>query len=376
MITLHSNPSHLILIGGGHSHAIFLKLWSQFPLDNVKISLISNVTNTPYSGMLPGYIAGLYNYQDIHINLQKLCQLAKVNFILDEVVGLDLTNNQVLLNKNLPISFDYLSINIGSTPFIDYNSLQGELSRIIPVKPIPIFLKSWYHLLENCQSQQPINITLVGGGVGGVELAFNMLSRLQKLNYTCQINLIQRDKTLIPSHNKQVQKIVTNLLQKRQITTYLQENITTITSHAVICQSGLEIKSDYCFWVTQAKGSQWLQNSDLFTDKQGFISVNHHLQSLSHPYIFAGGDIATIQGENYPKAGVFAVRQGKPLFTNIKRFILGEDLLEYIPQKQYLALIGTGDYKAILSRGDWGFYSPLLWRWKNWLDRTFMLQFN
>jgi selenide, water dikinase len=100
------------------------------------------------------------------------------------------------------------------------------------------------------------------------------------------------------------------------------------------------------------------------------------LRSLSHPHIFATGDIATIKNCPRSKAGVFAVRQGKPLYENLKRTINGKPLLAFYPQKKYLSLIGTGDGRAIaVRRNIYIGASKFLWLWKDWIDRKFMQQF-
>jgi hypothetical protein len=60
--------------------------------------------------MLPGYVAGFYDYQQTHINLERLARASQAQWHLDRVVGLDLQKNQVLCTNHPPISFDYLSI--------------------------------------------------------------------------------------------------------------------------------------------------------------------------------------------------------------------------------------------------------------------------
>ena len=123
-----------------------------------------------------------------------------------------------------------------------------------------------------------------------------------------------------------------------------------VEPHEVICESGLTIECNYIFWVTNASAPQWLKAAGLATDEQGFILVGDTLQSQTHPQVFATGDIATMVNHPRPKAGVFAVRQGKPLFENLQRMMLGKTLKPYIPQKRYLSLIGTGDGRAIATR--------------------------
>ena len=108
---------------------------------------------------------------------------------------------------------------------------------------------------------------------------------------------------------------------------------------------------------------------------KGFILVTDTLQSVSHPNIFAAGDIATMTNYSRPKAGVFAVRQGQPLFNNWQNILTGQPLQEYIPQDKYLALIGTGDKKAIASWSSLGWRSSFFWWLKDYIDRKFMNQF-
>jgi pyridine nucleotide-disulfide oxidoreductase family protein len=381
---------NLVLIGGGHSHAIVLKMFGMQPLPGLRLSLITPTPDTPYSGMLPGHIAGCYSHEECHINLQKLAAFAQADLYLDHAVGLDLKNHQVICANSPAIKFDVLSVDIGSTPATI--SVSGATEYAIPAKPVPKLLKHWDQLLERVSKnpQTPISIAIVGGGAGGVELALSMQTHLQKILVQNQqpiknlaIHLFQRQEKLLPNYHQSVQHQLQQILINRGINLHLGESVCEISPEenteaifAVKCESGLVVNCDQIFWVTQASAPEWLKSTGLDTDATGFILVKDTLQSLSHPEVFAAGDIATMVNHPRPKAGVFAVRQGKPLFRNLRRFVLGEGLQSYIPQQSYLSLIGTGDQRAIASKGI--FTSPphrLFWWWKDWIDRRFMEQF-
>lgn len=387
---LHPKFPKLVLIGGGHSHAIVLKMFGMKPLSEVGLTLITADAHTPYSGMLPGHIAGFYSYDECHIDLRNLAKFAQAQLYIDQVVGLDLENNQVLCANGLVVDFDLLSIDIGSIPA--KISVSGAAEYAIAAKPVSQLLQHWYQLLEDVATnpQAAISIAIVGGGAGGVELSLAIMANLQQLLHqqpitNLEIHLFQRTGELMPSYHQSVRRLMQQVLTHKGIKLHLGEVVCQIAPtlprgtreiFALKCESGLTVDCQKIFWVTQASAPEWLKAAGLGTDAQGFIFVDDTLRSLTHPNVFAAGDIATMVNYPLPKAGVFAVRQGKPLFENLQRLLLGKSLKSYKPQKQYLSLIGTGDKRAIASRG--AFTLPphkLLWHWKDWIDRRFMERF-
>lgn len=374
---------NLVFVGGGHSHAIALKLWGMNPLPGVRLVLISDCRYTPYSGMLPAHVAGFYTFEEIHIDLRALASFARSEFYHDRAIALDLANRQVICSKLPPIQFDYLAIDIGSTPAT--NSVAGAKDYAIPAKPVSKFLEAWNQTIESVKAspQSALTIAIVGGGAGGVELALNIHSHLDRLLEEAgqpienlNLHLFHRDRELLSNHNQWVRKRLEQILLKRKIQLHLSEIVIEVLPDRLICQSGLTVRCDRIFWVTQASAPDWIKASGIATDDRGFILVDETLQSLSHSGIFATGDIATMQHYCRPKAGVFAVRQGKPLFENLQSVVRDKPLKSYIPQKHYLSLIGTGDKSAIASWSCWGWQSPLLWYWKDRIDRKFMARFN
>lgn len=383
----------LVLIGGGHSHAIALKKISMQPIPGVRLTLITDVYHTPYSGMLPGYVAGLYNFDECHIDLRPLTQFVGARFFADKAIALDLENNRVICANRPPVPFDLLSIDIGSTPATV--TVPGAAAYTIPVKPISQFLAFWEEVTAAVARfpEQKIRIGIVGGGAGGVELALSVRARLHKIyrqnqqpTDNLELHLFHRGATLLPERNPWVGQKLEQILRRGGVRLHLGETVAGVGQVVgtgkmpvvrVGCESGLAVECDRVFWVTQAGAAPWLEKSGLATDERGFIRVNDALQSVSHPQVFAAGDVATMANHPRPKAGVFAVRQGQPLFENLQRSLLGQPLKPFVPQKQFLILVGTGEEEAIASRGRFGFGPhPLLWRWKDKIDREFMERFS
>jgi selenide,water dikinase len=371
----------IVLVGGGHSHVGVLKSFGMKPIPGVRLTVICRDTHTPYSGMLPGYIAGHYSYDDVHIDLNTLATFAGARFFRDEVIGLDRAAGKVLCRNRPPVPYDRLSINIGSTP--QMSQVPGAVDHAVAVKPIHLFNDRWLALLARVQ-QHPgkTRIAVVGAGAGGVEMTLAMQHRLRQ-----ELRLMGRDPNelnfhlfsdaadILPTHNRRVRNHFQRVLTERQVVMHLNSEVTQVSATGLQTRDGTRLEMDEIVWVTQAGGAPWLRGTGLALDEQGFIQVNDQLQSLSDPAVFAAGDIATLVSRPLPKAGVFAVRQAKPLSANLRHSVLGQPLISYRPQREWLALISTGDRHAIASRGRLSWRGDWLWRWKDWIDRRFMDKF-
>lgn len=368
---------NLVFIGGGHSHAIALKLWGKKPVLGVKVTLISDVKNTPYSGMLPGYLGGYYNYQESHINLEKLAKFAKINLIIDSVIDIDPHQKNIPCKSGKRIDFDLVSIDIGSTP--KNSDIEGANLYTIPAKPVNLLLAKWQEITDKAEQNNDklLTLNIIGGGAGGVELAMNIHRKLSSIlaPNKLKINLIHKREKILSNQNEWVSYKLTEILKSKNINLYLNTTIKAVNKDNIITESELKIPADHHFLVTQASAPLWLKNSSISTDQDGFILIKNTLQSINYDFIFATGDIATMINYSCPKAGVFAVKQGKPLYENICNFLNNKPLKSYHPQRNYLNIIGTGNDSAVAMWGYFGGESPILWHWKKHLDNTFMEQF-
>ncbi len=371
----------LVLIGGGHSHAIVLRMLGMSPPPGVRITLISDVTHAPYSGMLPGLIAGYYSFDEAHIDLRRVANFADAQFVLAPVTGLDLEQRKVLCPDRPPIEYDTLSINIGSTPNLQW--LHSTSERVIPVKPVPHFLSSLDSILERVKKEPEAisSFAIIGGGAGGVELALALSNRFEEAfssqgARTPKISIVHQGEKILHTFDEAVRVHLTSKLKENSIELHVGESVRSIEGDTLVCDSGFSLTADYFFPVTSASAPNWLAGSGLSTDSQGFVEVDEYLRSTSHPAVFAAGDVASMSSSPRPKSGVFAVKQGKPLAHNIRAALHGTSLKEYAPQHHFLKLIGTSDGSAVASRGGFTMEGRSMWRLKEYIDRKFMRRFS
>lgn len=371
----------IVLVGGGHSHVGVIKKFGMKPMPGVRLTVICRDTHTPYSGMLPGYIAGHYSYDDVHIDLRKLAEFAGARYYNNSVVNIDRAAKKVICDGRPDIPYDFVSINIGSTPQV--GRVSGASEHAVPVKPINQFNERWLRLLDRVRaSVGPMRIAVVGGGAGGVELTLAMQYRLtRELSQAgrdpgqLQFDLFTDTAEILPTHNERVRGSYERILRDRHVGLHLGSAVTRVSDGALQTADGQTYPADEVMWVIQAGGAAWLRDTGLELDDNGFIKVRDTLQTLTDPAIFAAGDICAMVNHPLEKAGVFAVRQGRPLAENLRRAVQGRPLRDYHPQKSWLALISTGNQYAVASKGVLSFEGEWVWRWKDWIDRRFMRKF-
>ncbi len=353
MQTSDSPPQFLekeiLLVGGGHCHSLLIRKLAMNPLPkNIRVALISESVLTPYSGMLPGFIAGNYSYEETHIDLLRLCQRAQVRFIQGKVTGLNLEQRQILYDGGHLI-WDILSLNIGSR-----------------------HRKEGWKKVGLAQEPQ---IVIVGGGLAGIEIAFAFREKYTKSADNISIHLIEKSATILSELPLKTRIKLEEILKRKNISIHTQVEIQETLHDHVILSSGARIFYTELFTLTGPNTPEWLKASGLKLSTQGFIAVNDYLQS-SHPDVFAVGDIADMTKTPRPKSGVFSVRQAPILFENIARTLQQKSLTRFYPQKNFLKIINIEEKNACTIYKNFFLISPLSMKLKDFIDRKFMKKFS
>lgn len=341
----------------------------------VRTTLIAREPHTPYSGMLPGHIAGHYDYDQIHIDLGPLARAASARLVVDEVRGLDPDAGTIQLLDHPNFRFDVVSINSGATP--GFGGVEVD-DAVVPVKPIGRFLPLWNAIRGSTEQRLaagiPVHMAIVGGGPGGVELALAIRHAIGAAE-GLRLTVVTQSDELLSGHNLRVRRHFEALLARRGIGVERGFTVNRAVDRRLESAAGQRLAADEVFWVTGVQPADWPRRSGLAVDEDGFVRVDDCLRSTSHPNVFAAGDIAGMIEQPRPKSGVFAVRQGPVLADNLIRAVQGHRLRPYRAQTRALSLISEGGRVATASRGELFATGAWVWRWKDWIDRRFMRRF-
>lgn len=366
MTPAHPQIRDLVLIGGGHSHALVLRMWGMDPLPGARVTLIDPNPVAPYTGMLPGLIAGHYRRDELMIDLVRLGRFAGARVILDRATGIDLEARLIHLAGRPPLPYDLAAIDVGITS--DLPSLPGAPDHAVAAKPLGRYAQAWEAFVAQAPARP--RVVILGAGLGGVELA---LASVHRLGGAASVTLLDQAGALLPALAFPARRALQRRLAAAGVVLRLGVRVAEVRAGSVLLAGGEEIGSDFTLTATGARPHGWLAETGLRHDG-GFLVTDATLRT-SDPQVFASGDCAGIKGDPRPKAGVFAVRAAKVLHRNLRAALTGKPLQAFRPQADYLKLISLGEKAAVAEKWGLALSGPRFWRLKDRIDRSFMDRF-
>jgi len=361
----------LLLAGAGHSQLAVLHALARRRPPDFDVLLLSPNDRQIYSGMVPGWVAGHYAVDEIDIPLAPLARAAGARLVLDELVSLDAAQGTVVTRSGRSIEFDFASMATGAT--MDLDAIAGAAQHTLPLRPFEQFIDRWTLLQLRLAALPQPYITVIGGGAAGIEIALAISHRMRKTPAATRMQLVTGGE-LLPDHSAAARGLAARTLRAREIRVF-DELVASVDATSVHLLDGAAFSSDATVLATGVVAPAWVAASGLATDERGFIAVDPNLQSISHPGVFAAGDIATMIDLPRPKSGVFAVRAGPALAHNLIAAARGEPLKAHRPWPVALNLLSTGRSQAIASWGPFAVHGHTLWRWKDRIDRGFIANY-
>jgi NADH dehydrogenase FAD-containing subunit len=361
----------LVIVGAGHAHLTILKNLQDFTDAGHEVTVVSSSSLHYYSGMGPGMLSGIYRPEEIRFNVKKMSEDRGAVFREDKVVKIHPRKKKIDLQSGQTLPYDVMSVNTGSfVPVEDSDASDGS---VIPVKPIENLLKARLKIIEALKIKD-LNITVVGGGPTGVEVAGNVDRLVSNEAGKCRITLIAGTR-LLRQFKSGIRNRVLNSLISRKMKVIENTRVAALKNKTVVLTDGSDVESDIIFMAVGVKPSPLFEDSGLPVGRDGGMRVNQNLQSVSYPDIFGGGDCISFEPQPLAKIGVYAVRQNPILFNNLLCALKGDVLEQFIPQKTVLLAFNMGDGTAVVQWHSLVWGGRLGFALKNYIDKTFMKNF-
>ncbi len=343
-----------------------------------RLTLVSPFPVATYSGMLPGTLAGLYEPEEMRIDLRRLTAASGVRLVVAAATGLDPERREIRLADRPPLRYDVASVGIGSVPA--GGSVWRKHPEILSIKPMQTFRDRLNARLDEHRARSSIRIAVVGAGAAGVEVTLCLSARLRSEREAKQptafhvydLSLVDAGPRILAGHRDGTVERVERELDGRGVTRSLGRRAVGYEAGTLRFNTGEPLPADVVVWAAGAAPPLVLENFDLPRTEDGFLAVDDTLRTTAGHDVFVVGDTATLVDDPVPKAGVYAVREGPVLWENLQRTLAGRPLKTYRPQRGFLSLLALGDGRAVGEYGGFSFEGRWAWWLKNGIDRKFM----
>ncbi|MEL7215040.1 MAG: selenide, water dikinase SelD [Pseudomonadota bacterium] len=361
----------VVLIGGGHTHALVLRHLAMNPIGGARLTLINPGPTAPYSGMLPGHVAGHYSRDALDIDLVRLARAAGARLVQGAATGLDPVARRITVAGRPDIRYDIAALDIGITS--EMPDLPGFATHAHPAKPLGAFATAWSGFVRRVAAgEAAARVAIIGGGVAGAELSMAMAHRLRA--HAPRVTLIEAAEAPLRDVGPRARAHLLRRMADLGVTVSSGSAAAEVTAEGVVLANGQAIEAAFTTGAARALPQPWLAETGLdLTD--GFVTVDASLRALGHPSLYAVGDCAHLSHAPRPKAGVYAVREAPILAHNLRADLTGRARRRYLPQRSYLKLISTGGRSAVADKFGLAPSGPALWRWKDRIDQAFMDKF-
>lgn len=378
-ISKSENP-RIVIIGGGFAGLMLAKGLRKAEAQVVMLDRNNFHTFQPLlyqvatAGLEPDSIAG-----PLRKSLDK-----QTNYIfrMVKVSGVDFEHNKVITPIG-DLSYDYLVIANGATT--NYFGQEGLRAKVLPLKRVVHALDLRSHILQIFEQieltedprirQKLFNMVVVGGGPTGVEVA-GALSELKNhilpRDYSdldispMKITLVEGSPRLLNGMSNASGKNALNYLRKMGVEVLLNTQVKGY-ENGIVDLGGEQIESETVVWAAGVKG-RILSGVAEEKTLRSRILVDEYNRVKGHENVFAIGDVALMQSEEYPNGhpmlAPVAMQQGKHLAKNFNNLIEGKELKKFkYLDKGSMATIGRNKAVADMPGGlrVKGFLAWLIW---------------
>jgi len=238
----------------------------------------------PYQGLKTEYYAlaaGTISESEIRVAFPND---PRIQSIFGEVTGVDLENKAVLMEGRGPLQYDWLAVALGCVD--KYHGIPGADMYTHSIQTLSSSRRAYAAL----QDLKPYGqVTIVGGGLSGVELASELRESRSDLN----IRVLDRGASILSAFPEKLQHYVQEWFDEHAIETVPHIRLQRVEEGLLHHESG-QLLTDLTVWTAGIQPSPVVQDLNLPKDPQGRLVINEFHQLPLHPEVYVIGDCASL----------------------------------------------------------------------------------
>ena len=311
----------VLVVGGGFAGMSALPVLAR---SKAQVTLVDRNMYSTFQPLLYQVATAGLTAADVAYPLWSATGRRGARFRKDELAGLDLGRRVATLASGEELGYDYLIIATGVSAAFFGVTGAAEYSLSLYTRRDAITLRNRLMVaLESRnegQTDPELDVTIVGGGATGVELA-GTLAELRNVALPAvfpgvnrsvfKVRLIEMGPALLQPYHDGLRKYTREQLVNRGVEVLLNTAIKEVRARSVLLADGSEHRSDITVWAAGVSGPDAGWMSGLPRGKGGRILVDADLQVTGQERVFATGDVAINQEEPVAQLAQPAIQQGR-----------------------------------------------------------------
>lgn len=326
----------LVILGGGYGGISAAKelLEKELPA-NVQITLIDRM---PFQGLKTEYYAlASGTIADVNIRVPFPID-ERLTIKYGEITNIDLANQIIQLDHQAIIVYDTLIIALGCTD--KYHGIPGAEQYTHSIQTLQGTRRTYQEINNIAPNGQ---VTIVGGGLSGVELAAELRESREDLN----IRILDRGASILSTFPDKLVSYVREWFDDHDIEMVPFCSLSRVEP-GILYNKDEGIRTDVTVWTAGIQPVEPVQKLQLPKDPQGRVLLNELHQIPLHRNVYVVGDCASLP---FSPSGQLAEAQGKQVAEVIRASWKGETpQLARIKLKGVLGSLGQREGFGVMGK--------------------------
>jgi len=358
-----SRIPRIVILGAGYGGIVTaIRLQKELNYNEADVTLVNKHDYHYITTHLHMPAAGTDNPENARVNILKLIDEFKIDFVKSTVVQIRIQDKKVILEDGT-LSYDYLVIGLGGEP--ETFGIPGLAEHAMNIRSINSVRLIREHIEYQFarfkrEPRRTDYLTFVVGGAGftGIEFIGELADRIPKLckefdvdPSIVKIYNVEAAPSALPGFDPELVQYAMEVLEKKGVTFKIGMAIKECTPDGVILADGEQIKSSTVIWTGGIRGNRLVEEAG-FEAMRGRVKVDEYLRAPGHDNIFILGDSSIVmnpEGRPYPPTAQIATQQGYVCAQNLVASIRNEPLKSFeYKNKGTVASLGKGEAIGIV----------------------------
>jgi len=329
-----SDGPRVVIIGGGFAGLSALQALAK---SRANLTLVDRNVYSTFQPLLYQVATAGLTSSDVAYPLWAAAGKNGAIYRKDELAGLDLVHRVATLASGEQLGYDWLIIATGVTAAFFGVAGAAEHSMSLYTRRDAVALRN--QLLDALETRNEgqgdpeLDVTVVGGGATGVELA-GTLAELRNIAVPAafpmvdtsrfRVRLIEQGPVLLAPYRGSLRDYTRDQLVKRGVDVLLGTGIKEVRPDSVLLTDGTTHRSDITVWAAGISGPATPWTAGLPRGRGGRLEVGPDLRVTGQDRIFVVGDISVNNEDPVAQLAQPAIQQGRHAGRQVVRLMAGQ----------------------------------------------------